>query len=65
MKKNIWFEVFGFVDTNDEEFGTETKESFDTLKEAEDYINQYTNETLYIDSWEINEDGSGVAKRIF
>lgn len=61
MKKITWFEVFGFVD-NVEENGTETKETFDTLKEAEDYVNHHNTEDLYIDQWEMNEDGSEVTK---
>lgn len=61
MKKITWFEVFGFVD-NVEDNGTETKETFDTLEEAEDYVNKHNTEDLYIDHWEMNEDGSGVTK---
>ena len=63
MKKNIWFEVYGAVDIDNEECGTETKESFDTLKEALDYLEEYKNEELSIDEWEMNEDGSGIAKK--
>tara|TARA_R110000868_G_scaffold215159_2_gene465264 strand:- start:1948 stop:2151 length:204 start_codon:yes stop_codon:yes gene_type:complete len=63
MKKIIWYEVFGAVDINDEECGTETKESFDTLKEAQDYMDKHKNEGLSIDEWEMNKDGSGVVKR--
>lgn len=65
MKKIIWFEVFGFIDKDDEDFGTETKECFDTLAEAEKYISEHFEETLFIDEWEMNEDGSNVAKRKF
>jgi hypothetical protein len=64
MKTIEWYEVFGFVD-NVEENGTETKETFDTLEEAENYVNEHNTEDLYIDAWEMNEDGSGVAKRNF
>ena len=65
MKKINWFEVYGLVHLDDEEYGTETKESFDTLKEAQDYLEKHKDEQLSIDEWEANEDGSGVAKRIF
>lgn len=65
MKKIIWFEVFGFIDEDDEDYGTETKETFDTLAEAEKYTSEHKNQTLFIDEWEMNEDGSGVAKRKF
>lgn len=63
MKKINWFEVFGLVDENDDESGTETKETFDTLEEAEKYVSEHNNETLFIDEWEMDEDGSGLAKR--
>ena len=59
-----WYEVFGFVD-NIPTNGTITIETFDTLKEAEDYVNKHNTEDLYIDTWEMNEDGSGIAKRNF
>ena len=64
MKKNRWFEVYGLIDIDDDESGTETKESFDTLKEAQDYMEEHKDEVLSIDEWEMNEDGSGYAEKI-
>jgi len=66
MKEKVtWFEVFCFVD-NDVINGTETKETFDTLQEAETYLEKHKEEgELYIDEWEINQDGTGIAKKIF
>ncbi len=66
MKEKVtWFEIFWFID-NEFINGTETIETFDTLEEAETYVekNKQRGE-LYIDEWESNEDGTGVAKRIF
>ena len=62
MKKNIWYEVYGAIDINDDEYGTETKESFDTLKEAQDYLVKYKDEELSIDEWEADENGDNSIK---
>ena len=64
MKKIKWFEVYGLVDIDDKESGTETKDSFDTLKEAQDYMDEHNKNELSIDEWEMNEDGSGYAEKI-
>ena len=64
MKKIKWFEVYGLVDIDDKELGTETKDSFDTLKEAQDYMNEHNKDELSIDEWEKNEDGIGYAEKI-
>ena len=63
MKKVFWYEVFGFVD-NEEINGTETIETFDTLKEAEKYVDKHIGLRLFIDKWQMNKDGSGEAKKI-
>lgn len=63
MEKVTWYEVYGFVD-NIPMNGTYTRETFDNLKEAEDYLDKHNTEDLYIDTWESNADGTGVAKRI-
>lgn len=62
MKKNIWYEVYGAVDINDDEYGTETKESFDTLKEALDYLEMHKVEKLSIDEWEADKNGNNSIK---
>ncbi len=62
QEKVKWFEVYGLVDINDEEFGTETKEIFDTLEEAEEYLKNNMQQELSIDEWESYADGTGVTK---
>ena len=62
MKKNIWYEVYGAVDINDDEYGTETKESFNTLKEALDYLEMHKVEELSIDEWEADKNGDNSIK---
>jgi hypothetical protein len=62
QEKVKWFEVYGLIDVNDEDYGTETKDSFDTLQEAEDYIKNHKEEGLSIDEWESYADGTGVTK---
>lgn len=57
-KKEYWFEIFKHTDN-----GTETVDTVDTEEEALKYIAERPNETLYYDEWEMNSDGSGVAKR--
>ena len=55
-----WFEVF----TDDEEEGTETIATFDTKKQALDfmfdYSTKYPEHTLSYDEWQSNVDESGV-----
>jgi hypothetical protein len=63
MEKVFWFEVFGFVD-NEEINGTETIETFDTLKEAKKYLEKHKGISLFIDKWQMNKDGSGEAEKI-
>jgi hypothetical protein len=57
-----WFEVF----RNDEEEGTHTLASFDTEKQAKDFIYDYSMRypevELYCDEWKSNADGTGVEK---
>lgn len=62
MKTITWYEVFQFVD-NDPMNGTQTIGLFDTMDEAERFADR--NGGSYIDQWEGNADGSGIAKRIF
>jgi hypothetical protein len=56
-----WFEVF----RSDEE-GTHTLASFDTEKQAKDFMYDYSMRypevELYCDEWKSNADGSGVEK---
>lgn len=58
-----WYEVF----RNDEEEGTHTLASFDTEKQAKDFMYDYSMRypevELYCDEWQCNADGSGVEKR--
>lgn len=57
-----WFEVF----RSDEEESTHTLASFDTEKQAKDFIYDYSMRypevELYCDEWKSNADGSGVEK---
>ena len=63
MKENFkWFEVYGLVDKYDEESGTETKESFDTLRQAQDYMKEHKDEELSIDEWEADKNGDNAIK---
>ena len=62
MKKNTWYEVYGAIDIDDDEYGTETKESFDTLKEALDYLEMHKVEELSIDEWEADKNGDNSIK---
>jgi len=62
MKKNTWYEVYGAIDIDDEESGTETKESFDTLKEAQDYMGKHKGEVLSIDEWQADENGDNAIR---
>lgn len=66
MTKTTWFEVYEFVD-NDIINGTQTIEQFDSIEEADKFISEEqckNNERkLFIDEWEMNEDGSGIAQR--
>lgn len=59
-----WFEVY----RNDEEEGTETIAQFDTEKQAQDFIYDYSMRypeiELGYDEWQSNADGTGVQKRI-
>lgn len=61
MKTITWYEVFQFVD-NDPMNGTQTIGEFATREEAEKFAEQ--NDGSYVDEWECNADGSGIAKRI-
>jgi hypothetical protein len=58
-----WFEVFMY----DEEEGTHTLATFDTEKQAKDFMYDYSMRypevELYYDEWQSNADGSGVEKR--
>jgi hypothetical protein len=63
MKKYRWFEVFGLIDKDDEEYGTETKEWFESLKEAQDYLKVHKDEEWSIDEYENDGDG-GESKKI-
>ena len=62
MKKNTWYEVYGAIDIDDDESGTETKESFDTLKEAQDYMGKHKSEILSIDEWKADENGDNAIR---
>jgi hypothetical protein len=57
-----WFEVFIY----DDEEGTHTLASFDTEKQAKDFIYDYSmrypEAELFCDEWKSNADGSGVEK---
>ncbi len=57
-----WFEVF----RSDEEEGTHTLASFDTEKQAKDFMYDYSMRypevELFYDEWRSNADGSGVEK---
>lgn len=58
-----WFEVF----RSDEEEGTHTLASFDTEKQAKDFMYDYSMRypevELFYDEWRSNADGSGAEKR--
>lgn len=58
-----WYEVFMY----DDEEGTHTLASFDTEKQAKDFMYDYSMRypeiELYCDEWQSNADGSGVEKR--
>jgi hypothetical protein len=58
-----WYEVFRI----NEEEGTETIASFDTKKQALDFIYdysmRYTEVELYYDEWQSNADGTDTQKR--
>lgn len=60
---STWYEVYRY----DEEGGTETIASFDTKKQALDFMFDYSSRNpdieLNYDVWQSNADGSGVAKR--
>ena len=60
MPKNYWYEVYCFM-TN--KTGTETLETFETLGDAQQFINSNSNRDLYVDEWEMNEDGTGLTFR--
>ena len=62
MKKIKWFEVYGLVDSTDSDSGTETKETFDTYKEAKQYCIDNKDLLLSIDEWEMYEDGTQLTK---
>ena len=57
-----WYEVYRY----DEEEGTETIASFDTEKQAKDFMYDYSMRypevELFCDEWKSNADGSGVEK---
>ena len=57
-----WYEVF----RHDEEEGTETIASFDTDKQAKDFMYDYSMRypevELFYDEWRSNADGSGLKK---
>lgn len=59
-----WFEVFHY---DEEEEGSETIASFDTEKQAKDFMYDYSMRypevELNYDEWQSNTDGSGVEKR--
>ena len=58
-----WYEVF----LHDDEEGTHTLATFDTEKQAKDFMYDYSMRypevELYYDEWQSNTDGSGVARR--
>jgi len=55
----FWFEVF----TSDENESTETIATFDSLKEAEQYVADHSEQDLWIDKWQYI-DGQNVKLKI-
>lgn len=60
MPKYYWYEVYTFAGQS---VGTKTIDSFDTLSEAQTYVSEHSAEELFIDEWEMNEDGTGLTYR--
>lgn len=57
MSKFFWYEVFTY---NQSKPGTSTIETFDTLSEAQEFINEHQDMELFVDEWQMNSDGSGM-----
>lgn len=60
MSKNYWYEVYTYENKS---VGTITLESFDTLGDAQRYVAENKDKELFIDEWEMNEDGTQVSYR--